>query len=496
MLVDVMVENMVNTLAMLDGNYDDDRFGEGDDAFLASTVFDRVVLEACLNQDLYHMAAEELQLTFRALQQACQAIMQGHDEVLQYVLQKQRAGKGITEVVFDASFEAFCVFHTGYCQPWDLWTPERFARLCAPFWTKDMCVDRYRRPYYWKVARPGSEAQIPEWWDDLDERRASLRGSHPLLQGPINDEIASAAVRAEAQRIAEKSDVHLPVMAPFLYLCQARTVTRLPESFAALTSASSDFMVLTWGEAAPGAIFYPGCILGAGRQVLFAAARQQERLQGWRYSYWIMLDDDVPFMRGGPREFEQFLRYWEPAVGVPANYWHHARWRKYHDAGGAFATYHPDHQLIAYHHEAIEELWPFDLSWDSRCWWTSQWHQSALTGVKFRGHLLVSKEVVIANPRHDTYPNDDMAASYHNATEHLRSQLPASVKHCARHVAETEIGMPWGAALRKGARSYADWDVRKLGPDCEYRDRMPGVTGEPPMRYPPVRPGRIRGFPE
>ena len=30
----------------------------------ASTVFDRVVLEACLNQDLYHMAAEELQLKF------------------------------------------------------------------------------------------------------------------------------------------------------------------------------------------------------------------------------------------------------------------------------------------------------------------------------------------------------------------------------------------------------------------------------------------------
>ena len=40
----------------------------------------------------------------------------------------------------------------------------------------------------------GGMSKIPEWWDDLDERRASLRASHPLLQGPINDEIASAAV--------------------------------------------------------------------------------------------------------------------------------------------------------------------------------------------------------------------------------------------------------------------------------------------------------------
>ena len=53
-------------------------------------------------------------------------------------------------------------------------------------------------------------------------------------------------------------------------------------------------------------------------EVLFAAARIQERLLGWRYAYWVMLDDDVPFVRGGPREFERFLYAWEPAVGLPA----------------------------------------------------------------------------------------------------------------------------------------------------------------------------------
>ena len=72
---------------------------------------------------------------------------------------------------------------------------------------------------------------------------------------------------------------------------------------------------------------------------------------------------------------------WERATGLLTRYWHHARWRQYQDAEEAYATYHPDHQVLAYHHEAIEELWPFDLSWDSRCWWTSQWHQSALTGL-------------------------------------------------------------------------------------------------------------------
>merc|ERR1719353_989558 len=115
-----------------------------------------------------------------------------------------------------------------------------------------------------------------------------------------------------------------------------------------------------------------------------------------------MLDDDVPFVRGGPREFERFLYAWEPAVGLPAMYWHHARWRQYQEAAEAFATYHPDHQVLAY--QAVEELWPFDLSWDADCWWASQWHQSLVAAVKFRGHVLVSKEVVIANPRHEKCP--------------------------------------------------------------------------------------------
>ena len=62
---------------------------------------------------------------------------------------------------------------------------------------------------------------------------------------------------------------------------QAKDVRRLPNTYAALQSAASDFLVLTWHHRTPGAVFYPGCILGAGRQVLFAAARIQERLLGW-----------------------------------------------------------------------------------------------------------------------------------------------------------------------------------------------------------------------
>ena len=102
------------------------------------------------------------------------------------------------------------------------------------------------------------------------------------------------------------------------------------------------------------------------------------------------------------------------------------------------------HQVLAYHAEAVEELWPFDLSWDADCWWASQWHQSLVAAVKFRGHVLVSKEVVIANPRHEKYPSGAMIASYNNASAHFRAQLPPERAHCARFVNDTCRGLPWG----------------------------------------------------
>ena len=59
-------------------------------------------------------------------------------------------------------------------------------------------------------------------------------------------------------------------------------------------------------------------------------------------------------------QFVEFLRNWAPALAVPATYPHHATVEDFHrrQEGGAYATYHTDHQVST--HEASDfERVPF-----------------------------------------------------------------------------------------------------------------------------------------
>ena len=60
--------------------------------------------------------------------------------------------------------------------------------------------------------------------------------------------------------------------------------------------------------------------------------------------------------------------------------------------------------------------------------------QSVIAAVKYRNHLLVAKDVVIANPKHSLYPKADYQLAFEGATSWLRSSLPESVRHCVRDV--------------------------------------------------------------
>merc|ERR1711977_716669 len=100
-----------------------------------------------------------------------------------------------------------------------------------------------------------------------------------------------------------------------------------------LASEQSDLVVVTYAQPAKGAAFFPDSRLGDTRQALGLIARDVEQLQGNYYAYWVFADDDVAFVQGGPREFESFLHSWEPAVAVPANRAHHARFAEWFDLG-------------------------------------------------------------------------------------------------------------------------------------------------------------------
>ena len=109
-----------------------------------------------------------------------------------------------------------------------------------------------------------------------------------------------------------------------------------------------------------------------------------------------------------------------------------------------------DVQVIAYHAEAVEELWPFDLSLDAECWWASQWLQSVLAAIKYRSHVLVDARTIIANRVHRAYPKGACVPAFDAATRKLRALLPPAAAACARFVNATPHGLPpgWQRPLR------------------------------------------------
>lgn len=485
LVVDSMLSNVHNSLLVLDGSLSPskrpdlwtDKNGNPRNV-LPGEDFDVIHLKICSNTTWLMHYSRVLQVSARSIEDACKRVFLEDPLQFSHIIHKQRARKGLAEARFAATFEAYCIKCTGSCTPEESMSGITYLDLCGPLWNRMMCLERMDPPDHWKKRSPADRgflqaSQLPIWWSDVVSGFRRFHG-HPFLKKVIGRVDYQRILHEATERSLHRRDNSLPVeKSAFLYLCQASHIHRLSMLYGLFPSTSSALLVTTWKFRTHGAIYFPNSTLAEGRQVLFAAARLQERRQGWRYVYWIMLDDDVAFLRGGPREFEAFLSAWEPAVAVPADYWHHARFREYQlETSEAYAAYHVDHQVIAYHHETIDELWPFDLRWDTECWWASQWHQGVLASVKYRGHVLVSKKVVVLNPVHNPYPKASYQEAFDNATFHLQSLLPAEVRHCARYVNATETGLPWGKPMRKSGR-YDNWALDGLEQDCSYN-----ITGD------------------
>jgi hypothetical protein len=76
-------------------------------------------------------------------------------------------------------------------------------------------------------------------------------------------------------------------------------------------------MMLSYANDRDDTLYLPNSTWTEGRNVLFSAALELEQLQGWRYLYYIFLDEDLRYTQGSPREFEGLLALYEPAVASP-----------------------------------------------------------------------------------------------------------------------------------------------------------------------------------
>lgn len=185
----------------------------------------------------------------------------------------------------------------------------------------------------------------------------------------------------------------------FVYLVQSRGP--LPDIYADLEHDQADRIVLSWRDPVEGGVFAPGTTWTEGRNRLLVEALARET----RYLYYIFLDDDVTFERGGWREFEQALLTYEPAVASPYYPWYEGMNRTDHSRH-AHQMFWFDAMFNAFHRDVVEDgiLLPYVTRFDSESWWYSQAILIHMMHNLYSGNALQINDVWVRNEKHDEYP--------------------------------------------------------------------------------------------
>ena len=200
-------------------------------------------------------------------------------------------------------------------------------------------------------------------------------------------------------------------MKNFIYMVQG-DAGRIGEYLHLRERPGADAVFLTYDQEREGCIFFPNSTWTQGRNRMLAEARKLGD-----YRYFIFMDDDVEFVRGGHDEFESSLLQLRPAaatpifpcirgecigLGNPFGKWfipllnHQIFW-------------HSDPQMIAYHCDVIHDgiALPLIESFESENWhFSSQIHLSVLRS--FYGEALLHfNHIAVANDLHRPYPRTD-----------------------------------------------------------------------------------------
>ena len=157
-----------------------------------------------------------------------------------------------------------------------------------------------------------------------------------------------------------------------------------------------------------------------GRNLLFEVARKR----GEKYLYYIFMDDDIvlefktkPNNHNPWREFENFLKRIEPAVGA-ADIYTKERLRLVYNARKKqgcsvkektdyLPTVRFDAAFNAFHYQAVEYILPYSHKSDAISWWLSQLYTEVKCEIVFRGHTVLHTEVRAINRKHRSYPRKE-----------------------------------------------------------------------------------------
>lgn len=175
-----------------------------------------------------------------------------------------------------------------------------------------------------------------------------------------------------------------------------------------------DVMLLTYDEQIHEAIYFPNSTWGQGRNLLLekALARQEG------YQYYIFLDDDVRFLRGGFSDFEAQLVKYKPAIAMPVfspktesrvlGIGVSFRHRYFVPISQVQLCKLGDAQFLALHKDVIADrlVVPLQTDFDDISWHATSSTQQLLMLNLYRKSILQFNNIVVVNDAHRQYPKN------------------------------------------------------------------------------------------
>lgn len=173
----------------------------------------------------------------------------------------------------------------------------------------------------------------------------------------------------------------------------------------------ADLIQSTYNAPAEGAHYFPGSTWAEGRNGLLEKALELEN----RYEYYIFMDDDIEFHKGGFDELEEQLTRLKPAVAVPVFVPKTTR-----TVLGLGISYHSklffplssyqvckfaDGQFMAFHEDVIRDriLMPLQNQFDEISWWYTSSNQQILMHNVYPNNTLQLNNVAVTNESHRDY---------------------------------------------------------------------------------------------
>ena len=237
----------------------------------------------------------------------------------------------------------------------------------------------------------------------------------------------------------------------FLYLVQGPL--GLPQHLQVLNTSDSEIVVLSYlHNDISTNIYYPNSTWTQGRNALFKYGKQLERTGAYHFKYWVFMDDDVQLSADSLRSFERIVLEYEPAVAVPK----YAGNRRVMSAP-ILPVYHFDALFNAFHRESLEWLMPYNGTFDTSSWWTSQLILIHKAGMWYQGHILEIEAMEVGNEKSRTYPRSKKF--WKEIQQDFANSLPDPLKRCYQDkghlgVNKTTKSLLWGKVTKKEA-TYA-----------------------------------------